>query len=102
MTRASARCRGCAYLFTCHGECPKNRVLTTPDGEPGLNYLCAGYKDFFHHVDRPMRIMGRLLAQDRAPSEIVELYASRDAKRGRNELCTCGSGRKWKQCHGAA
>ena len=47
-----------------------------------------------------MRIMAALLAEDRAPSEIVRLYAAEDAKRGRNEPCTCGSGRKWKHCHG--
>ena len=64
-------CLECDVRFACHGGCPKDRFISTPDGEPGLNYLCAGYKDFFHHVDRPMRIMGKLLAQDRAPSEIV-------------------------------
>ena len=48
-----------------------------------------------------MRIMGRLLAHNRAPSEIVSLYKAEDAKRGRNDPCTCGGGRKWKQCHGA-
>jgi uncharacterized protein len=36
----------------------------------------------------------------RAPSEIVQLYAAKDAERGRNDPCTCGSGRKWKHCHG--
>jgi uncharacterized protein len=41
-----------------------------------------------------------LLAQGRAPSEIVGVYASEDARRGRNDPCTCGSARKWKQCHG--
>jgi uncharacterized protein len=94
-------CLECDVRFACHGGCPKDRFIQTPDGEPGLNYLCAGFKDFFHHVDQPMRIMGRLLAQNRAPSEIVQLYASQDAKRGRNDPCTCGSGRKWKHCHGA-
>jgi uncharacterized protein len=87
--------------FACHGGCPKDRFIHTPDGDPGLNYLCAGFKAFFHHVDQEMRTMARLLAQNRAPSEIVQLYASRDAKRGRNDPCTCGSGRKWKHCHGA-
>ena len=78
--------------FACHGGCPKDRFIETPDGEPGLNYLCAGYKEFFHHVDRPMRMMGRAArAQGRAPSEIVRLYAAEDAKRGRNDPCTCGS-----------
>jgi uncharacterized protein len=63
-------CRGCAYLFTCHGECPKNRILTTPDGQPGLNWLCAGLKAFFAYADRPMRIMTRLL-QRGLPAEGV-------------------------------
>ena len=94
-------CHECDVRFACHGGCPKDRFVTTPDGEPGLNYLCAGYKDFFHHVDPAMRYMAGQLAQGRAPADIVELYAQEDARRGRNELCTCGSGRKWKHCHGA-
>jgi len=43
-------CRQCAYLKDCWGECPKNRFIRTPDGEPGLNYLCRGFKKFFAHV----------------------------------------------------
>jgi len=94
-------CLDCDVRFACHGGCPKDRFIQTPDGEPGLNYLCPGFKDFFHHVDQPMRTMAALLAQNRAPSEIVRLYAAEDAKRGRNDPCTCGSGRKWKNCHGS-
>ena len=45
--------------------------------------------------------MGQLLAQSRAPSEIMHLYVADDARRGRNDACTCRSGRKWKNCHGA-
>ena len=49
--------------FACNGGCPKDRFLTTPDGEPGLHYLCAGYQRFFRHVDEPMRVMAGLLRQ---------------------------------------
>jgi uncharacterized protein len=66
-------CRECSVRFACHGECPKNRFLTTPDGEPGLNYLCAGYKDFFTHIDRPMRTMADLLRQGRFADEAMEM-----------------------------
>ena len=45
-----AYCRQCEFLKDCWGECPKNRLLRTPDGEPGLNYLCPGLKRFFAHA----------------------------------------------------
>lgn len=100
-------CWECDVRFACHGGCPKDRFLTTPDGEPGLNYLCAGFKRFFHHVDEPMRIMAGLLRQQRAPAEIMRHYQERDrrlaeafAAAGRNDPCPCGSGKKFKQCHG--
>ena len=64
-------CQECPVRFACHGECPKNRFLVTPDGEPGLNYLCAGYKAFFKHIDRPMKAMARLLQQGRLAAEVM-------------------------------
>jgi len=67
-------CRECEVRFACHGGCPKDRFITTPDGEPRLNYLCAGYKIFFHHIDKPMRTMSELLKQNRAPAEIMQMY----------------------------
>jgi uncharacterized protein len=94
-------CLECDVRFACHGGCPKDRFATTPAGEPGLNYLCPGYKAFFHHVGPAMQTMSRLLRANRAPAEIMRDYAAADAARGRNEPCTCGSGRKWKHCHGA-
>lgn len=66
-------CRDREVRFACHGGCPRNRFISTPDGEDGLNYLCAGYKDFFNHVDPAMKLMSRLLVKNRAPSEIVQL-----------------------------
>jgi uncharacterized protein len=68
-------CRECDVRFACHGECPKNRFIDTPDGEPGLNYLCAGYMAFFKHVDRPMRMMADLLRQGRYADEVMALLA---------------------------
>ena len=94
-------CLECDVRFACHGGCPKDRFIQTPDGEDGLNYLCAGYKAFFRHADRPMRFMAEQLRRDLAPAEIMRVYARQDAARGRNDLCTCDSGRKWKHCHGA-
>ncbi|HKJ87258.1 MAG TPA: anaerobic sulfatase maturase [Gammaproteobacteria bacterium] len=64
-------CRECEVRFACNGECPRNRFLHTPDGEPGLNYLCAGYRAFFNHIDRPMRMMAELLRRGRPPAEVT-------------------------------
>jgi uncharacterized protein len=91
-------CRDCDVRFACQGECPRNRFTLTPSGEPGLNYLCAGYLEFFHHVDGPMRLMAGLLQGGRYADEVMGIFA--DAPR--NEACPCGSGRKAKQCHGRA
>jgi len=93
-------CRECDVRFACHGGCPKDRFMSDPYGEPGLNYLCAGFKAFFGHVTRPMQVMGALLANSRAPAELMREYAVADAARGRNDACSCGSGRKFKRCHG--
>ena len=93
-------CLECDVRFACHGGCPKDRFIATPDGEAGLNYLCAGFKAFFHHIDGPMRFMAQQLGRGAAPAEIMTVYSADDARRGRNDPCTCGSGRKWKHCHG--
>jgi len=68
-------CRQCPVRFACHGECPRNRFLETPDGEPGLNYLCDGYKAFFTHIDGPMRTMAALIRSGRYADEIMSLPA---------------------------
>ena len=91
-------CRECDVRFACNGECPKHRFLTTPDGEPGLNYLCAGYKMFFHHVDPYMRFMTGELAAKRAPANVMRWVAVQDTQRaletaGRNDPCPAEVGR---------
>ncbi len=64
-------CLECEFLFACRGECPRNHFMHTHDGEPGLNYLCTGYKEFFRHIDQPMREMAGLLRQGRSAAEIM-------------------------------
>ncbi|HEX6540886.1 MAG TPA: anaerobic sulfatase maturase [Ktedonobacterales bacterium] len=71
-------CRECSVRFACHGECPRNRFISTPDGEPGLNYLCAAYKSFFTHIDRPMRLMANLLRRGHYADEVMALLAEDD------------------------
>ena len=64
-------CRDCEVRFACNGECPKNRFVMTPSGEPGLNYLCAGYKMFFKHIDPYMRFMADELRNRRPPANVM-------------------------------
>jgi uncharacterized protein len=63
-----AYCRACEVRFICNGGCPKDRIRKTPDGEPGLNYLCEGYKAFFTYIDQPMQRMARLVRAGNPPA----------------------------------
>ena len=69
-----AYCRACAHRFACHGECPKNRFCLSPDGEPGLNYLCAGYKKYFQHITPAMNGMAQLLAHGQPAAAIMQAF----------------------------
>lgn len=73
-----AQCRRCEFLFACNGECPKNRFITTSDGEPGLNYLCRGLKMYFHHVAPYMDFMKKELLAERAPANVMEWAKERN------------------------
>ena len=95
-------CRECEVLDLCNGGCPKDRVISTPDGEPGLNYLCAGYKRFFTHCRPYTRRMAGMVWAGRPPEALMDELRA-DAARalpnvGRNDPCPCGSGRKAKKC----
>ena len=65
------QCRECRFRFACHGECPKNRFLKDKYGEPGLNYLCAGYQQFFAHVAADMDFMKAELDAGRSPANLM-------------------------------
>jgi uncharacterized protein len=74
-------CLDCKVRFACNGGCPKNRFIETPAGEPGLNYLCAGYKAFFIHIDQSMQMMAELLRQGRYADEVMSLLAKQERTR---------------------
>ena len=55
----------------------KNRVLKTPDGEEGLNWLCSGLKAFFSHTKLCMQLMAALLQQGYCASEIMKILETK-------------------------
>jgi uncharacterized protein len=65
-------CRECPVLNACWGGCPKHRFTTSPRGEPGLHYLCAGYKKFLLHIRKYLRAMTALLENDLPVSYVME------------------------------
>jgi uncharacterized protein len=69
-------CRRCEVRFACHGECPKNRFMTTPDGQPGLNYLCPSYKRYFTHIAKYMNAMAKLISHGQPASLIMDAIRS--------------------------
>ena len=120
-------CRDCEVRFMCNGGCPKDRFIDTPDGEGGLNYLCAGFKKFFNHVDPYMKaiatelharrpatnVMNAVRESDHLREAAAQAAAKRKPGKGRhaaksstrptprrNDPCPCGSGKKYKKCCG--
>ncbi len=97
-------CLQCEVRYACHGECPKHRFLLTPDGKPGLNYLCEGYKMFFKHVEPYMDYMAKELKNKRAPANVMNWIRNKENQvlkpvmPERNDPCPCGSGKKFKNC----
>jgi len=71
-----AKCLACDVKFACYGGCPKDRFTLTDSGEPGLNYLCAGYLAFFHHIDEPMRAMAARLRAGGDAADVMTLYST--------------------------
>ena len=94
-------CQECEVRVMCNGECPKNRFLQTPDGEEGLNYLCAGYKRFFAHCQPFVSEVAAQWDQQTLKQQMPSAQATNartSLKPGRNDPCPCGSGLKYKKC----
>ena len=72
-TSLPRQCKECDLEFACHGECPKNRFEKDKYGEPGLNYLCQGYYQYYSHVAPYMDFMKRELLAQRPPANIMNV-----------------------------
>ncbi len=70
-TSLPRQCKECDMEFACHGECLKNRFEKDKFGEPGLNYLCKGYYQYYSHVAPYMDFMKKELLAERPPSNIM-------------------------------
>jgi uncharacterized protein len=100
--RLPTQCRSCQWLVVCNGECPKNRFALAENGEPGLNYLCSGLRQFYEHAEKPLKQVLESRKRGLNPQAImVQMRAEMLARWkgiGRNDPCPCGSGLKAKQC----
>ena len=95
------QCLSCEVRPLCNGGCPKDRFALSKDGEPGQNYLCEGLELFFKHTRPAMRTMGQAIQRGRTAADVMSGTAAADAQRNPYSPCPCGSGKKFRFCHGA-
>lgn len=74
LSKLPQQCKECTFLNKCWGECPKNRILTTKQGEYGLNYLCEGLMFYFSHVTPAMEFMANEIKNQRSPANIMQMH----------------------------
>jgi uncharacterized protein len=96
----TAQCQSCKVRHWCNGGCPKERFALSRDGEPGHNYLCAGLELFFLHTGPIFNAMAELIQKGRAPAEMMASIGADDIRKGPYRPCPCGSGQKFRFCHG--
>ena len=96
----TTQCQECKVRHLCNGGCPKDRFALSRDGQPGQNYLCPGLELFFMHTGPAFSRMAQMIQQGHAPSEVMAWVAAEDEKHGPYQPCPCGSGKKFRFCHG--
>jgi len=94
------QCQDCTVRHLCNGGCPKDRFAVSRDGEEGHNYLCAGLEEFFMHTGPTFTVMAQLLQQGKAPADVMAHMKAEDKRRDPYGPCPCGSGDKFRFCHG--
>ena len=91
-------CRECPHLNLCRGGCPKDRLIDANGGK--LNWLCEGYYALYEHSAPHFQAMVEALRRQLPATEYRRFFRIGEKRPGRNELCPCGSGKKFKACHG--
>ena len=98
-------CLECKVRFACNGGCSEHRILSTPDGGPGLGYLCQGYRTFFYNVDKSVGVMAQTLRQGQPASTATSYQQHKDGagwtlviRAGRNESDLFRRGKKAERC----
>lgn len=89
-------CKLCPYLSLCHGDCQKFRY-GAPNAPNRLSNLCQGWKIFYTNTLPRFKIIADNFKKE---NKITEPYLFKFPKFGRNKLCPCGSGKKFKNCCG--
>ncbi len=77
------QCRACEFRFACNGGCPKHRILSTADGEAGLNYFCGAYTRFFRHAGPWMRVMAEMHRRGTPVEEVMQVVRQQSNRRSR-------------------
>lgn len=95
-TKLPAKCVKCSIRYMCHGGCPVQRFIPTEQHD--LNYLCDGYFRFFSHIAPYMDAMKRALENGQTANQYFRHLREGGVKIRRNDLCPCGSGKKYKRC----
>ena len=98
--KLTQQCKDCKVRHLCNGGCPKDRFGRSRDGEDGHNYLCEGLEAFFMHTGPAFTAMAQLLQRGNPPSDVMATVRAEDARRGPYVPCPCGSGEKFRFCHG--
>jgi len=100
MDSLTDQCLECKVRHLCNGGCPKDRFSKSKTGQVGQNYLCPGLELFYMHTGPAFNYMAQLYRMGRPPSEVMDWVADEDKKRDKYALCPCGSGKKFRFCHG--
>src|SRR5690606_38682659 len=74
-------CKTCDVYTYCRGECRKHRFISDAQGEPGLNYLCEGYKHFLRYAKPYIRYMANELRNERPPANVMLLFCKNNTLR---------------------